>query len=695
MHLVLRPTVTEGNNIFSNSRTSPLPSSTLNIPQQPPVSAGNPIPPRSSTPGSSLSPPPLPHPLANLYQYQQALYNQELAHLHNQNNELQQQLLPSMQRLHELQHQAQRVHQELIAQQQRNRELFANGPGAQTGIQPAIGTSNPPGVAQIPNQLALPSIGMGQRPVPGMAAFQNIVGQIQRDRAAMGLNGAQQDNITTASPHIGALRNTPRSMSPLRQPDQTRTFRQEGIGPNGERWNVTVNQTTTIIPSVNSQNQTSQDAQRVRDVHNILRSADRQSRPTTISTPDHSNPMTPSVSHDPRRSPSLNVPPFELPFSRLASQNTASSATAQQPEVSAYSTSGTTTPQNAMVYILSSPTGPRALLINGPEAFFTPRATNHRSSPLPAPQNPLQAHLDAALGLPELRQRSQGRAQRHADRVAARAAGANGAPNVQGAPAGQRPRGQAADNAIVQMLPHIWLLIRLAGFVYFFASGDSSWWRWTTVVGLAILVFLINTGLITGIADEVWGPIRRHLEGLLPLAAPNVPAAAPAPVGAPAEGPQNRTLGQPEVAGNGTQAQPAGQNFARGMPEPADVAARLLEQHQRANTTWFRTQIRRAEHAAILFLASLIPGVGERHIEARAAEENLVAETQRQRRREAETAASVAVVESNQSNETQVGGAETGSESASSQPVYADERNARVADSNEGGSSSGRVVVEN
>jgi len=460
---------------------------------------------------------------------------------------------------------------------------------------------------------------------------------------------------------------------------------------------VTVNQTTTIIPSAtNSQNQVGPDAHRLRDVQHILRGADRQSR-QPVSTPNHSNPMTPSASHDPRRSPTLGIPPFELPMSRLASQNQNSGPSVPQQEIPADLVSNSASSSNPIVYILSSPTGPRALLVNGAETFFTPRVNSHRSNRMPAPLNPLQGHMDAAFGLPELRQRSQGRAQRHADRVAARAAAANGPPNPHVAPAVQRPRGQAADNLAMQMLPHIWLVIRLAGFVWFFVSGDSSWWRWTTVIGLAVTVFLINTGLINGIAEDVWGPIRRHLEGLLPLAAPNAPAAIPAEAAGPAEPPQNRVADQPRAAGDEPQPQPAIQNSARNMPEPAEVAARLLQQRQRANTTWLRTQIRRAEHAAILFLASLIPGVGERHIVARAAEENLIAEVQRQRR-EAEAAANAAVTavtEGNRSDERQVDRQETSSQSASSQPVHADEGNADAAGSNGISEGSGQLAVEN
>jgi hypothetical protein len=70
------------------------------------------------------------------------------------------------------------------------------------------------------------------------------------------------------------------------------------------------------------------------------------------------------------------------------------------------------------------------------------------------------------------------------------------------------------------------------------------------------------------------------------------------------------------------------------------------------------------EHATILFLASLVPGVGERHIAARVAEENLLLEAQRQRR-EAEAAAAeeltrAAEVERESSGESATNGVQDG-----------------------------------
>jgi hypothetical protein len=171
----------------------------------------------------------------------------------------------------------------------------------------------------------------------------------------------------------------------------------------------------------------------------------------------------------------------------------------------------------------------------------------------------------------------------------------------------------------------IWLVVRLIGFVWFFTSGNNSWSRLFMMTGLAVVVFIVNMGFFTGafnnIAEQVLGPIRRHLENLIPLAGPDaalVPAANAVVV------PQN---GAAET-GDRPRAR-------RGELDEAEVAARLIEQRRQTNTGWIATQIRRAEHAALLFIASLIPGVGERHIAARdnAAREAEAAAAEAERRR--------------------------------------------------------------
>lgn len=97
----------------------------------------------------------------------------------------------------------------------------------------------------------------------------------------------------------------------------------------------------------------------------------------------------------------------------------------------------------------------------------------------------------------------------------------------------------------------------------------------------------------------------------------------------PAANPGGAAAGRPAAAGAG-----AGADGRPGELDPQRVAQRLVEQRQRQNAGWLMTQIRRVEHATLLFLASLWPGVGERHVAAR--EEEDAAQRRREEAAEAE-----------------------------------------------------------
>lgn len=176
---------------------------------------------------------------------------------------------------------------------------------------------------------------------------------------------------------------------------------------------------------------------------------------------------------------------------------------------------------------------------------------------------------------------------------------------------------------------------------------------------VATVVFLVNTGLFNRMANDWFNPIRQHLEGLLPLAGPapnrnrgNEPAAA------------NAGPGQ-EANNNNDHAPQAGQQ--QGDPDPAQVAARLVEQHRERNANWLLNQIRRLERAGLLFLASIAPGVAERHIahleaEARAERDRQEAaeRTERERREEQERAAGEAANSTATTGEQESSGAVAG-----------------------------------
>ncbi|KFZ18137.1 hypothetical protein V502_04296 [Pseudogymnoascus sp. VKM F-4520 (FW-2644)] len=325
----------------------------------------------------------------------------------------------------------------------------------------------------------------------------------------------------------------------------------------------------------------------------------------------------------PTRSQSAPSRTGDPPLSSQRPQQTFSTLHAPAP----VGPSETTTRQPAatsppMVYILSTPSGPQALLISNASSYYTPPPTataglphihpahtpHQNGQPIYQPQHfqpQLQPH-------PQARRQAQLQAQHHAAQHHAAQPDAPVLMGHQGNPA-------AGGALAAQLAPHIWLVIRLIGFVWFFTSGNTSWWRWCMITGLSVVFFFINTGLVN------WAPIRRHLENLIPLAMP-------------AANPEGAAAGQPAAAGAG-----AGTDARAGELDPQRVAQRLIEQRQRQNASWFMTQVRRVEHATLLFLASLWPGVGERHVAAREEEDQA-----RRRREEAVEVERVAAEEAAQ-----------------------------------------------
>lgn len=487
------------------------------------------------------------------------------------------------QRLQQLQRETLRLQQEMASIESRYRDpARAQIQGAQA--QMAIPLFNPPAADNQALPFQLPHLSM--RPPHGI---QNFINQQQRGRAAEGLNGAgnRTPGGTIRASSLGRA-------SPSRQhrPDHTTTYTREGFGPNGERWQMTTTTLPIGSPTFHHQGPqvTTNPALDVQAFQAVLRNADRQLASQT------QNDMLRSASNpNPSRSADLN----------------SGNATEPSPEPSSGVAEGTTTSttnnQNSesMVYLLSSPNGPRALLVTNSESYFTPRQSSRRRRHDAVPAG-AQGEAGAPVGLPEYRNRV----------VRARRENNQGVAQIQQAHANPGAGALAA-----RIGPILWLIVRLIFVVWFLTSADSSWTRWFIVTGLAFAIFLANTGLFNGAADQVWGPIRRHLEALLPLAGPDaamVPAA-------------NAAIPQPGAA-QGDIA--AGQRGTNNNPTPESVAARLIEQRRQANGSWVLTQLRRAEHALLLFLASLVPGVGERHIAAREAEA-----AERQRRIDAAAAA--------------------------------------------------------
>ena len=559
-------------------------------------------------------------------QTQQQLPGFQHIHQHHvlQNNDANGQAL----RMQNMQRETQRLYHEIAMLEQRVRAL-----APQNIINTPQTTADNPANNQLP---AFAGLRTGMGPVPGLPPmqqfpppFQNFVHQQQRERAAQGLHGVQ-DTPVPGGPVSGRV-------SP------SVTYTQEGIGPNGQRWHMTVNQTTIPLqpghhhPHHNHPNglqgqphtgpfgnlHMNAQPNPAADIQAIMRHADRLNA--------HNNAEA-SAPNAQQTTAGLTVPtPGAQQYHPEASGTSTPLATGNNSNFAPHTAEAqalinmvNNIPRSIepTVFLLSSPSGPRALVLSNSGTYWTPRQSSRRQSPANVNNH---AQDRAAIILPEFRNRPHRPAAERAARRAQR--------NLQDiAPEPLNvPHGNPGAGALgAQVGPFLWLLVRLAGFIWFFSSGNTSWARFFFINAISLVIIIANTGLLNGVAEQVWGPIRRHFEALIPLAGPDaalVPAANAAPIP------------QPErQAGENGQANPNLRQRRRNPePDPAEAAARIIAQRQ-ANQGWFYNQFRRVEHSMLLFLASLVPGVGERHIAARDAEAT-AAEAERQRRVEAAAAA--------------------------------------------------------
>jgi hypothetical protein len=163
------------------------------------------------------------------------------------------------------------------------------------------------------------------------------------------------------------------------------------------------------------------------------------------------------------------------------------------------------------------------------------------------------------------------------------------------------------NDGIANLGGHLWLVFKLACFVYFFSG--TGWYKSTFLGVIAGAVYLAQLGLF----EQQFALIRRHFEALLPVGALAERAAQPV---------NQRAQAQPGV------------NLT-----PEEAARRLMAQRQQEGVGWVRESMRSVERACAIFLASLWPGIGERMVHAqeeRIRLERVAAEEERERREEAE-----------------------------------------------------------
>ena len=494
-----------------------------------------------------------------------------------------------------------------------------------------------------------------QNPQMPQQSFQQVVAQQQQARAAAGQQGVagsvpaqvNQDNTATPPPQPTTTSAAPLSQ-PIRSstPTNVNTVVRENQGSNGESWRMVIQSTSTVTAP-------HPHLQRVPTPVNMGFQGQATIPLGAIASPQHGLAQTPeqlqirivdqellSIQSALARGIAPPMSVFENVRTILRNVETAEGAfhlrsrldylsmqadqqriglnsmlmrvaSEQQAPAASTQSGGSGLPQGrsteqSSVYLLSSTSGPQALLVSPWGTYTAPwHAPTLANSGIPLIMQQ-HGHPRPTPTAPAM----------HATTTAPQNPPANNAPPE------PRQQAQQANDArdllrlIIPLGGHIWLLIRLFGFVYFFTAGGGS--RRAFLLGaFAFLVFIAQTGIFRPLVRGVWEPIRHHVEGLLPIPGNEPP---PAPVRG-AEGTQN--IPTPTAEGG---AAPRDR-----QPTPQDAAARLLQEREQRDTGVVREQIRRIERAVALFVGSLVPGFGERHIAARDAAEAIRQAETRQR----------------------------------------------------------------
>lgn len=569
--------------------------------------------------------------------------------------------------------------------------------------------------------------------IPLPPAIQQQLAQTMAAAQAAQMNSARTPSPAAANPPTAQAAPAPQvgaqapamGLPPLPgmgQPNDGRTVRQEGVGPNGERWSVTYSSTTmpnqapmlprtfmqppavgqpprpagsaafsdatdVLLPRVTLLLQSAREE--MVNVRTLLQASGHQTdqplQPSPPSPPpwrlelirQHAQRMEGNLSlaeralavfaaENSERSPNLIA--LERSTNELrqhledlnrimGQQGAASSSRVPSPDAAAPilqsgASSSTTAPSRAQatthtapqtippsapeeLFLLSSPQGPVGILFDQrgtyttapmvhtlPFQTFTSQFAHNRQLIAGLGQHMIQndrttaaatasptVHTNGVLPTPT---QPAGVGQAHAQNQAADQ-GQVGDQNQQHANQAVNLNAQAnaqgENDRAGNIAGHLWLVFKLACFVYFFSG--TGWYKSLLLGLIAGGVYLAQIGMF----EEQFNLIRRHFEAVLP-------------VGALADQP----------------AQPGAAEPRRNMT-PEEAARRLLQQHQNQRLGWVRESMRTVERSFAIFVASLWPGIGERMVHAqeesvraeRAAEEERVRleEEEKKKREEA------------------------------------------------------------
>ncbi|EME85505.1 uncharacterized protein MYCFIDRAFT_213887 [Pseudocercospora fijiensis CIRAD86] len=255
-------------------------------------------------------------------------------------------------------------------------------------------------------------------------------------------------------------------------------------------------------------------------------------------------------------------------------------------------------PTDVTAYLLSSPTGPQAILFSPQHGTFAgarlrlgrslqvglqPSPTTQSSDTPTAANMQAQQNQPAAQGQPAAAQPAQGA-------------------QAQMAPAQPDPLGPMAP-----FINHMWLLLRILIFAYFLLGANLGWRRPLALIAIGLGFWFMRQGLLGDGAA-----VRRWWDGVVNDGRPR-----------PAQ-PQQNIQGQPPAQPQQPGQPAAADGRAGQMPTPEQLAQRLLDEDRRQRNErlqWLRDYLRPVERTIALLVASLFPGIGEAYVRGREEEE--------------------------------------------------------------------------
>ncbi|KIW34614.1 hypothetical protein, variant [Cladophialophora immunda] len=318
-----------------------------------------------------------------------------------------------------------------------------------------------------------------------------------------------------------------------------------------------------------------------------------------------SQPQTNTATHAPQNNIPPPVPPtFAFPVNLLPSMSTTPMYLSNSPAQNRPSP-----PQlsNTTAWLLSSPVGPQGFLFAPGHGWFCspPVRRQQQVGSVPTPQP--QTNDPNGAGATQLAQ-TNNQGQPNANRAIIRANEPQ-PDQPQPVPAVAQAQQNGEDNDLFAFIINRgWLFLRLYLFMFVF-SEPGTWKRWLMIFAAAVICLQPRDGPLT----RLLAAARRHLDNLIGPPPPQPPPEAVAHQ-------QDPVVQQPGGAGQvragATAQRPANVRGALTMT-PQEARARLEDQRQDHEPRPWRDTLYRVEQSIALFLASLIPGVGERHVRAR------------------------------------------------------------------------------